>query len=155
MNTKSLRYILEGGNSDRQAERIETILSCVKDYTELNGGGLIGGIGKFSSEDARWGRAYHCYDTTALIEIYELQFTHPQGYGVDVNIASENCLDEMVKEIVTKLVGKIGIEPEVIKPEEIQENYAPLDKNFSMNDFKGGRHPLKKDNGFVHPYRKD
>jgi len=31
----------------------------------------------------------------------------------------------------------------------------PSENNFSMDDFRGGRHPLKKDDGFVHPYRKD
>lgn len=32
--------------------------------------------------------------------------------------------------------------------------YELLD-NFSTDDFRGGRHPFKKDDGFVHPYKKD
>ena len=35
------------------------------------------------------------------------------------------------------------------------DSYELLNGDFSMDDFRGGRHPFKKGGGFVHPYRKD
>jgi len=35
------------------------------------------------------------------------------------------------------------------------DSYELLNANFSIEDFVGGKHPLKKDNGYVHPFRKD
>jgi len=52
---------------------------------------------------------------------------------------------EQLRLIASNPLDMYTLEPDI---------YELLD-NFSMDDFRGGRHPLKKDGGSVYPYRKD
>ncbi len=71
------------------------------------------------------------------------------AYCIDVAEAFESYGKhkeaEQLKSCASNPLDMYTLEPDI---------YELLD-NFSMDDFRGGRHPWKKDGGFIHPYRKD
>ena len=71
------------------------------------------------------------------------------AYCVDVAEALESCGKhseaEQLRHIADNPLDMYTLEPDIYE----------LVGNFSMDDFRGGRHPWKKDGGFAHPYRRD
>lgn len=77
------------------------------------------------------------------------------AYCIDVaerlKSAGKSREAEQLTGIASNHLDMYTIEPSAYQL--LDKNYP--EDNFSMDDLRGGRHPWKKDGGFVHPYRKD
>lgn len=77
------------------------------------------------------------------------------AYCIDVAGVLKSAGKSREAEQLTRMAGN-PLDMYTIEPTAYQllnGNRSIID--FSMDDFRGGRHPFKKDGGFVHPYRKD
>ena len=86
-------------------------------------------------------------------------FPIPDGsrlaYCIDVAERLKSAGKSREAEQLTKMASN-PLDMYTIEPTAYQlPNRNLPEDNFSMDDFRCGRHPFKKDGGFVHPYRKD